>query len=206
MFSLFSQNNASLYLFVLPVILGQVLALLFVPSMLKSGAQTQAIGRAVYSYIGQSVGILLMAAAALPTFYAVLARDAYPNSVYIAFLFVFAFGGMTFLWHDYLSSTVDPTSRQVPFLIHFYTWKLVGLLLLLFSSLSLVLQVVFVQGGLEQAVSWELHLVSMIFGLALCWCTALPRPTTQRVALESPAFSSQPIAGAQRKSAKKKAK
>ncbi len=184
MLTLLSQNSSSLYLLALPVIIGQVLALLFVPSMLKQGAQVQSVGRAVYSYIGQSIGILLMAVSALPALYAVLARLAYPNSTFTALLFVFAFGGMTFLWHDYLSSTVDPASRQVPFLIHFYTWKLMGLLLILLSSLSLVLQLVFVQGGLLDAASWELHTVLILFGLALCWCTALPRNAFQRVSMD----------------------
>lgn len=182
MFAMIVQNAGVLFLMFLPFVASQFVALLLLPGLLKNGAQIHGVAKAAYCYTAQSFGIMLMAIAALPTVYAVIGGQSQPNQFFTALLFIFAFGGLVFLWHDWLASGIDSTSKQVPFLIHFYSWKLIGLLLFSLAVLSLILQVTFLVNEASDRIDWTTHFTAIIGGFTLLWCTWLPRekPTMKK--------------------------
>src|SRR3989344_625459 len=93
----------------LPIGILMLITVLFVPSLAHSaGVKPMALGKAVYSYLLQATGILLMTLGGLPALYSVVARTQYEASAYLGLLVLFACGGFTFLWHDMLLATWNP--------------------------------------------------------------------------------------------------
>ena len=132
--SVFFSMVGIVYGLILPLVILHLIAVLFIPVMVSgTGAKVVGSGRAIYCYLLQALGVLLMTLGGLPAVYGVLAREPYDSSTYLALLIVFSAGGLTFLWHDHLVRTVDSASRSVPHAIYFFTFKVIGYLLTLLS-------------------------------------------------------------------------
>ena len=90
--------------------------------------------------------------------------------MYLAFLILFAFGGITFLWHETMAQSIDDASRKVVAAIFWFSFKLMGYLLMLFGVLSLFLTMLLSPVGLAPAW-WVTPVLVFLFGLLLSWCT-----------------------------------
>ena len=188
-----------------PLVLVQLFAFLYIASLLRGNGTVPGVGRAVYCYFAQSLGIVLMTVSALPALHGVLSGEQYIPHTYLALLFGFAFGGLSFLWHDMLVRDVDPASRAVPGTIHFYLWKLIGFSALLLGTLSLMLRVIFTQLVPTSTAGWAMHGVIILYGLVLTWCTSSERDdgtfhTTAVAARPAPVAAAKPVAAEKPKS------
>ncbi len=191
-----------LYAVLGPIMLVQLFALVFIPALLVPGARPLQVGKAIYCYALQALGILLMSLGGLPAFYSVLEKfvlpqDRFSTEMYIALLIVFTCGGLTFLWHESIAQSIEEPSRRVVAGIFWFIIKLVGFLLMLFSAMSFLLTMLLAPAS---AGSWWI-LPSLLFayGLLLAWCTRLPPHKPQ-------SFHSASIATSGSVSAKAKAK
>ena len=144
-----------------------IFSLVLATSLTRAAARPQAVGEAVYCYLVQSVGIVLMSIGALPTLYSVLSRTPLHSLTYAALLFVFSIGGLIFLWHDYLVSKLPAPSRAVPEAIYHSMWKFIGFTLLVFALLSIILAVL-LQSPVHVS-SIALHGILALYGLVLWW-------------------------------------
>lgn len=161
------------YGLLLPLALLQFFALLFIPSVLVPGAKASEIGKAIYCYVLQTVGILLMTVSGISAAYAVVTQaDVTPQS-YLALLLLFVGGGVTFLWHEHLSLSIDRASRSVPFALFWYTFKTIGYVAILVSLLYLLLTVVLL-APLLPAQWWVFPGTFLAYGLLVSWCTRSP--------------------------------
>lgn len=147
-----------------------IFSLILATSLTREAAKPQAVGEAIYCYLVQSIGIILMSIGALPTLYSVLTRAPLQSLTYSALLFVFSIGGLVFLWHDYLVQRLPSSSRTVPAAIYLSTWKFIGFALLLFALLSLILKILLLRGAVSPP-SFALHGVLALYGLILWWST-----------------------------------
>ena len=102
-----------LYGLLLPLITIVLFTLIAIPSFLSSSKNIDGVSKAVYCYLSQLVGILLMTLGALPTVFAVLAGTPLSTPTYLSLLATFSAGGLTFLWHDALVQTVASSARAV---------------------------------------------------------------------------------------------
>jgi hypothetical protein len=164
--NIFSADTA-LIIVIVPMVVVQLLALIFIPSMLQSGAKAKAVAKAVYCYLMQSVGIILMTIGVLPTLYSVFGRFAFTGTTYIGLLILFGSGGMILLWHDQMARTIDSVSRSVPAVIYYLSLRIIGNLLALFSTISLVLLVI--MGGASVPGWWVQPMTMLLYGGALAW-------------------------------------
>lgn len=168
-----------------------IFCLVLATSLSREAARPQAVGEAVYCYLVQSVGIILMSISAVPTLYSVLSRSPLHSLTYAALLFVFSIGGLIFLWHDYLVSRLPAPSRSVPEAIYLSMWKFIGFTLLVFALLSIILNIL-LQSPVHMS-SIVLHSLLALYGLVLWWTTqsfphaagfsqkaVSPPPTTQK--------------------------
>lgn len=155
----------------LPLVLIQLMALLFIPTLLKDKVEVVEAGKAVYCVLLQGLGLILLTAGGIPTVYSVLSGGMLYDRQYLALLFVFAVGGLLFLWHDHLIRSVDKAARAVPQAILFFAVRFVGVAAVAFSVLSLVLSLLLRQGTLEPTW-WVLHTIVFIYGTFLWWCTS----------------------------------
>lgn len=159
------------YGLLLPVALLLIITLMFIPSVvLGGGGKVMQVGKAIYCYLLQAVGIMLMTLGGLPAIYGVLARQPYESSTYLALLIVFATGGLTFLWHDHLARTVDGASRAVPHAIYLYTFKVLGYIMMVLSAVSIVLTLL-LGSDIPAADWWVMPLMLLLYGILLSWCT-----------------------------------
>ncbi len=166
--ALFSVQGI-VYGLLLPLLVLQIIALLLIPALLTRGGSADAAGKAIYAYLMQAIGILLMTVGGLPALHSVLSGQDYPSTTYLALLIVFASGGLTFLWHDHLAHTIDGASRAVPEAIYFYTFKLLGFLAALLAAMSLLLTMLLNPESPENW--WVMPVIILTYGLLLSWCT-----------------------------------
>ncbi len=195
--SMIFSSIGMIYVLFLPLIAVQLFALIAIPTMLRPGLRTLDVGRALISYASQTVGILLMSIGGVPTLYSVLVGLPLTGGTYTALLFIFAIGGITYLWHDAALSRIDPAARAVPRMIFACAWKFIGLLLVLLSLLSLVLHLV-LQGSPTIPGWWILHLALIFYGVILTYASIAPAPTS------STGFRSQTMTGTSAVKRKKK--
>lgn len=151
-----------------------IFSLILATSLAREATKPQAVGEAIYCYLVQSVGIVLMSIGAVPTLYSVLSRAPLQSLTYAALLFVFAIGGLVFLWHDYLASRLPVPARAVPEAIYLNVWKFLGFTLLVISLLSVILNILL--RSAPPFASITLHGILAFYGLVLWWASQRPSP------------------------------
>ncbi len=171
----FFQNINLPYGMSLPIAALALIALFAVPGMLRGGHAWHTAA-AAYHYLAQSLGVILLTAGGVPVVQAVLSGQEIENVSYIALLFVFAIGGLLLLWNDGKLRHIDAASKAVAGALFFYTWKLIGLLVTIFSALSLLLSIVLgaLGAGTDTMVSMT-HVTMLVYGLLLSWFTSGPK-------------------------------
>lgn len=179
------SSTGLFYVLFLPLMAIQLFALLAIPGMLKPGVRASEVGKALLAFSAQTVGILLMTVGGLPTAYTVLASQPLSSGTYTALLFIFAIGGLTYLWHDAALRHIDPAAKSVPQMIFGCAWKFVGLLIVLCSLLSLLLRLALEAGSLSPGW-WIMHLTFIVYGLILTYASLGSSPA---------GFRSQAMAG-----------
>src|SRR5262249_12264220 len=128
MFALISDTLGPatiIYGFAFLLMLVQVFAMLFVPSILHKGKPME-VGKAIYCYILQIIGIFLMSVSGLAALHGALGGQLRSSVEYLALLIVFAAGGVLFLWHEMMISSIDAASRAVPAAIYWFMVRLLG--------------------------------------------------------------------------------
>jgi hypothetical protein len=159
----------------LPVMILVLFTLVMLPSVIRQGARAENVAYATYCYMAQLLGILLMTAGLLPALYAVFAMQPLAEVSYLGLMLVFAIGGGVFLWHDMALRGIDAASKAVPGALFFGTWKFTGLLVTTFAGISFALRLMMAAERTEGW--WILHLLMLIYGLAICWFTLSRRPS-----------------------------
>ncbi len=160
----------------MPVLLLVGLALLAIALSHDNGKPSDRL-RALYCHIMEFIGVLLMTAGALPALYAVFSMQPLSQITYVGLLFVFAAGGLLFLWHDARLQEIDAGARETTDALFLNTWKLTGMLVVVFTGLSLLLRVMLAAENTNNW--WVMHLTMLLYGLVLCWFT-LHRPAPVR--------------------------
>lgn len=201
------QNVGVPYGMLLPVAVVALLALVALAGIMRGGNPWE-IAYATYCYFAEAVGVILITTGSLPVLLAVLTGQLLDSETYVGLLFVFAVGGILFLWHDAKLRGVEASAKAVPGALFFFTWKLIGLLLASFALLSLILSIVI---ETIQVQSLVMHVTVLAYGLVLSWFTQMnrtvrPSVTTRTLAApQAPAMAlkaKKPVA----KAAKKKKK
>lgn len=168
-----SSSVGLFYVLFVPIMVIQLFALLAIPCLLKSGARPADIGKAMLSYAAQTVGILLMTVGGIPTLYTVLASQPLSSGTYSALLFIFATGGLTYLWHDAALLRMDTAAKAIPQMVFACAWKFIGLLIILFALLSLMLRLTLQSASLTPGW-WIMHVTLLLYGMILTYASFGP--------------------------------
>ena len=167
-----TSSPAFVYGVLVPLVLVQLLALLFIPSLLAAPAKARAIGEALHSYCLQAFGVMLMTVGSLPTVYSVLAGVSYTGGTYFGLLLIFAAGGGLFLWQDQHATTLDSAARAVPAAIFLLTFRMLGQVTLVLALLSFLLSIT--MGSTEAMGWWVMPVLMGCYGGLVAWCTRGP--------------------------------
>jgi hypothetical protein len=192
-FGLLLSSTGLFYGLLIPLMLAQMIAVFVLVASSKSGARPSEVAKAVYCYLAETAGILLMSIGGITAMASVLSSRPLSSATYMGLLFVFAVGGITYLYHDGILHRVEASARSIPDAIFLYSWKFIALLVTLFAALSFILQLLLREGEMEP-YWWVIHLVLVFYGVVLAWCVAHPlkddRPQTFRSApVARPAMS-----------------
>lgn len=153
-----------------PIIILQLLAFLLIPQILQS-RNPKEVGHAIFCYLMEGLGLLLMSVGSIPTFIAAFSPSGLHPEVYLGLLLVFATGGILFLWHDQQIREMDAEVKAIPAAIYFYTIKTVGYLCVVFAALGIALSITL--GAVSTAGWWTAPIVVLLYGCILCWFTSL---------------------------------
>lgn len=167
------QNINLPYGMMLPVGVCAMLSLVALAGIMRGGNAWD-VAYATYCYFAQAVGIILIATGSVPVLLAVISNQLLENDVYVGLLFVFALGGILFLWHDAKLRHIDSASKAVPGALFFFTWKLIGLMITSYSLLTFVVMTFMyaTQEGAQFPTQNAYVLGTMlVFGLGLSWFT-----------------------------------
>lgn len=159
--------------FLLPIAVLLLFVVLVLPGLGREGVKPESLARATYGYLAEALGILLMTAGGLPAMYAVIASQNLPSSTYLGLLILFIIGGITFLWHDAKLSRLDTLAKSIPAALFFYSWKFIGLIIVLFTGLSFVLELLVNSAGQREGW-WAVYVAMCLYGLILCFFTMNP--------------------------------
>ncbi len=173
-----SESLSVLFTFLLfPLAVMFALAIALIPCLLSPGIRVGSVVKALYCYLLQTVGVAMMTAGALPAVYGVLEKfgtggERFSAEMYLALLILFSVGGVVFLWHEQTAERIDDASRRVPALLFWYTFKIIGALLIFVGVLSVIFTILLTQ---PLAGSWWITpVVILLYGLLLSWCTKNP--------------------------------
>lgn len=185
------------YAVTVPATIVLILTLLFIPAMHQPGAKARDVSHAIYCYLMQTIGVLLMTAGALPTLISVLAGVSLESSTYFSLLLLFAVGGWIFLWHEALAEEIPGPSRVVIQSIFVMLFQIIGHMAILVWGLSLL--ITFFTGIPEEAGWWILPAVMIAYGLLVTWCahgaqTILPHNAFAVFKLNPPAVPQKTVA------------
>jgi hypothetical protein len=167
-----TSSPALLYGVVAPLVLIQLMALLYIPSLLAAPAKARAVGEAIHCYCIQTFGVMLMTIGSLPTVYSVLAGISYTGGTYFGLLLIFATGGGLFLWQDQRASALDPAARAVPASIFLITFRMLGQITLVLALLSFLLSIT--MGSTDLTNWWIMPVLMACYGGLISWCTHGP--------------------------------
>lgn len=167
--SMFGSLGMTPALFV-PVIVLLLFVVMVLPGLSRPGVKPESLARAAYGYLAQSIGIILMTTGGLPAVYAVIAQQALSSNMYLGLLLVFVIGGLTYLWHDNFVRSIDGASKAIPAALFFYSWKFIGLLVMLFAGLTYLLNAL-ANAGHEPLDWWISPFVLFLYGFLLSWFT-----------------------------------
>lgn len=167
-----TSSPALVYGIVVPLVLVQLLALLYIPSMLGAPAKARAIGEAIHCYCIQTFGVMLMTIGSLPTVYSVLAGISYTGGTYFGLLLIFATGGGLFLWQDQRASLLDSAARAVPASVFILTFRILGQITLILALLSFLLSIT--MGSTDIVGWWIMPVLMACYGGLIAWCTRGP--------------------------------
>lgn len=168
------QSQVMTYVILLPIASLVLFFLLCVPAFLRSAAKPMDIARAAFHCMAQSVGIVFMIAGSLPALQVVISNQTLGSTAYMGLLTVFAVGGLLFLWNDVQLKAMSVASKEIPETLYFYTWKFIGLIIVLSSGISLALNLLFSpQQFMEGA--WMMDVILFFYGMMISFFT-LHRP------------------------------
>ena len=153
-----------------PIIILQLLAFLLIPKLLDH-RNPRDVGQAIFCYLMEGLGLLLMSVGSIPTFIAAFSPRGLQAEVYLGVLLVFATGGLLFLWHDQQIREMDEEVKAIPGAIYFFTIKTIGFLCAVFAALGIALSITL--GAVSQAGWWTAPVVVLLYGCILCWFTSL---------------------------------
>ncbi len=144
--------------------------MILVPSLLPNKARPEDIGRSLFCYLMEGIGVAIMSVSGLTAVIGVLAGIPAPAFSYLLLLLVFGAGGVIFLRYESRQRIIDPNAQIIPSLLFRYTVKLVGVASGLLGGFSLISFLFFRPIGIAPRW-WVNPLVMLIYGCFLVWVT-----------------------------------
>jgi len=147
-----------------PFVITGLLALLFIPSLLVTGAKPEGVGRAIICVLWKAFGLVLIAMSLLQLSSDIATSQtltAQPMLSALILIFVIGIGVMVHA--SRILATVDEASKAVPKLIFVLTCETIGGLVIVITGLTLMINFLLTQ----KFDGWETQMITILFGVVL---------------------------------------
>jgi hypothetical protein len=135
--------------------------LLFIPSLMVSGAKPQGIARAISCFLWKAVGLVILSMAVVQLAYGAVSNELPDPTLLSALILLFVVGVGIMVQASRIVKTVDEASVVVVRLVFLHTCELVGGVIALVSVLSIALTVLLT----NNVGNWQLPATSLFLGL-----------------------------------------
>lgn len=146
-----------------PLFIAALFILLFIPSLLVTGAKPEGVARAIACVLWKTFGLVLIALSALQ-FGANLIEGQFPEQQTLSVLVMILVIGIGFMVHaSRLLAGVDAASKAVPRLVFFLTAETIGGLMVATSVITIMTNFLLT----ETMMGWESQGLSLLLGVVL---------------------------------------
>lgn len=164
----FSLFDASTLLYALLVII-ITYVVLFIPSMMVTGAKPEGIAKAISCYLWKTFGLILLGMSVVQLTMSIIG-DALPESQILSALILLLVTGIGIMVHaSRMLAEVDRASRTVPMLVFSHTIEIIGGLIAFVSALSLMLSFLMT----ARIDGWQLPVTMMLLGITMMLSASL---------------------------------
>ncbi len=144
--------------------------LLFIPSLLVTGAKPEGIGKAITCYLLKTFGLILVALSVVQIVYGMLTLNIPDVPALSAIVLVLVVGiGIMVHMSRVLRECVDDASEAVSRLVFCHTIEVIGILVAIISALSVVLSFIVRQ----RLVGWEMPATLILLGLFMAFTSSV---------------------------------
>lgn len=146
---------------IMPISIVIAFTLLFIPSLLVTGAKPESVGRAITAYMLKTLGLIFVGLSAVELTYGLIVTrlPSYPILSILALLF--AVGVALMIHASRILQSIDSASSIVLKLIFFHSLEVLGVLTAVISALFV--GVTFVMT--KQLLKWELPTTLILLGV-----------------------------------------
>ncbi len=154
------QSSLMLYI---PLSLAAAFGILFIPSLLVTGAKPEGVARAIGCYMLKTLGVILVAVSSMRIIYDLITMDIPDFPILAALALIFLLGLGIMVQQSRVLTSVDEASLIVPRLVFSHTCEISGALISLLATLSLV--VTFIVN--QSTNGWEMSSTMLLLGVTL---------------------------------------
>lgn len=160
------QSTASLYI---PLFIVFTFVLMFIPSMMVTGAKADGVARAIGCYMLKTLGLILIALSAVQLGFGLVAMQMPDSPTLSALILVFVLGlGLMVHQSRVLKEQVDEASMAVSRLVFSHSCEVIGTIIVVVSGLSIALTFILSQ----QLVNWEMPATMILLGIVLMFSSS----------------------------------
>ncbi len=142
--------------------------LLLIPALIPNRAKPEEVGKALFCYLVEAIGVAIMSVSGLTAMISVFAGLSVARFSYLMLLIIFAAGGILFLRYDVRLRDIDPEAKVIPTLLYRNSVKMVGITVVLLGAFAILSLLFFKPVGIAQR--WWVNPVAMIvYGTFLVW-------------------------------------
>jgi hypothetical protein len=143
--------------------IGVVIAftLLFIPSLLVTGAKPEGVGRAITAYMLKTLGLIFVGLSAVEFTYGLIVTHLPSYPIFSVLALLFAIGVALMIHASRILQSIDSASSVVVKLIFFHSLEVLGVLTAVISALFV--GVTFVMT--KQLLKWELPTTLILLGV-----------------------------------------
>lgn len=137
--------------------------LLFIPSLMVTGAKPEGVARAISCYMWKIVGLIILAMSVVQLASDLINGKLPDPPLLSALILLFAVGTGAMVQASRVAKSVDEASSVIVRLIFFHTCEIIGGVIALISALSVALSVL-LTNNLEFA-NWQMPATTLLLGL-----------------------------------------
>lgn len=160
------QSSLALYI---PLSVAVAFGLLFIPSLLVQGAKPENVGKAIGCYMMKTLGVVLVIMSGMQLVSSLIALTLPETPLLLALTLLLVIGIGIMVHESRVLATLDEASVMVPRLVYSHTCEVMGALIAIGASLSLIVTFIVTQ----DTAGWESAATLLILGITLLLASSL---------------------------------